>query len=81
MPRGYFGKSLPDLRMPKPERWPACAGFRAEEPVMSGKISIQEAHRRAETQAAEQIRRNGAGNCYVSPEDYDPVLEFQLRGS
>ena len=82
MPRGYFGKSLPELRMPKPERWPGCAGFRAEGPVMDGKTSVQEVHWQAKTQAAaEQIRRNGAANCYVSPEDYDPVLKSHLRGS
>jgi hypothetical protein len=47
--------------------------------VLSGKLSVQEAHARANTQAAEQIRRNGAGNCHVSPEDYDPVLKSHLR--
>ena len=69
MPGGYFGDGVPELRMPKPRRWPAYAGFGVEGPVPSGKISVQEAHRRAKRQAAEQIRRNGAGNRDVSPED------------
>ncbi len=46
---GYLGKIRPELRMPRPELWPAAAGFRSEGPVMNGLISVEEAHRRANT--------------------------------
>ena len=37
---GLFGKSLPELKMPKPEAWALELRFRAQGPVMSGRMSM-----------------------------------------
>jgi hypothetical protein len=71
MPRGHFGKSLPELKMPKPEEWPVEAGFRAEGPVMSGKMSPELVRA---MDAAMVARQQGPAARCVQPEFYDPVL-------
>lgn len=86
MPRGYFRKNVPELKMPRPEEWPAEAGFRAQGEVMAGKTPVMDAHRKAEARVAqaqleEFIRSGRTGKCWATPEEYDPVLRFHCRMS
>ena len=80
---GHFRKSLPELKMPKPEEWAAELRFRAEGPMMSGKMSPELARARDTAKVAQQQIASAlaAGTVpgYVQPEDYDPVLRFHCR--
>ena len=65
---GYLGKARPELRMPRPESWPAGCGFRSDGPVMNGLISVEEAHRRSNAAAfIELAGRNGSGRAHAAP--------------
>jgi hypothetical protein len=83
MPRGHFGKSLPELRMPKPEEWASELRFRAQGPVMSGKTSPELARAMDTAKVAQQQIASslaaGTRPGYVQPEFYDPVLRFHCR--
>jgi hypothetical protein len=83
MPRGYFGKSLPELRMPKAEDWTSEMRFRAEGPVMSGMTSPELAQaREVATVTQQQIASSLAAGTrpgHVQPEFYDPVLQFHCH--
>lgn len=60
MLRGYLCRFRPELRMPRAELWPVGAGFRSEGPVMSGLMSVEEAHARANAAAfIDQARGRG----------------------
>jgi hypothetical protein len=80
---GHFTKSLPELRMPKPEEWAAELRFRAQGPILTGRVSPELALARdAATVAKQQIASSLAAGTppgYVQPQDYDPVLRFHCR--
>lgn len=80
---GHFRKSLPELKMPKPEEWAAELRFRAEGPVMSGRTSPELALAMDAAKVAQQqtapARAAGTRPGYVQPEFYDPVLRFHCR--
>jgi hypothetical protein len=69
--------------MPKPEEWPAAAGFRAEGPILRGTVSPElaratEIAKVAQQQIASHVAA-GTKPGYVPPEDYDPALRFHCR--
>ncbi len=83
MPLGHFIKNTPPLQMPRTGGKPDSTGARYEGAVLNGKVSVQEAHTKdaiqvARAQVAEKLRRGDLRNCYVAPENYDPVLRFHL---
>jgi hypothetical protein len=84
MPCSHFIKNTPPLQMPRTGGKPDSAGARYEGAVLNGEISVQEAHYRdavevTRAQLAEKHRRGDFANCYVAPENYDPVLCYHLR--
>ena len=69
--------------MPRSDGGPDSLGARYEGDVLTGKISVEEAHARAagevaQAQVADKHRRGDHSNCYTTPENYDPVLRYHL---
>ena len=82
MPRGYFNKNVPPLRMPRTHGQPDESGIRYDGDVLTGKISVEEAHARDARQALQaqmNDRERHPAGCYTTPENYDPVLRYHLR--
>jgi hypothetical protein len=69
--------------MPKPEEWASEMRFRAEGPILSGKMSPELARAREVAKVAQQQIASalaaGTRPGYVQPEFYDPVLRFHCR--
>jgi hypothetical protein len=69
--------------MPRSDGGPDRSGIRYEGDVLTGKISVEEAHAKAarevaQAQVADKHRRGDHSNCYTTPENYDPVLRQHL---
>jgi len=69
--------------MPRSDRGPDPLGIRYQGDVLTGKITVEEAHDRAardvaQAQLADKHRRSDYSNCYTAPENYDPVLRHHL---